>query len=428
MRKLDGNLYIRKRAASEWAVAFVFFLPFFQAFFAEFLGLPDILKFLADVALFFLLVKIVLISRQIQIGKFLYPFLFLIGIFIGYVTVTYFMNYQSVFYYIWGLRNYFRFYLAFVCYVIFLPWDNVQTWFKVLDRLYVINFFVVMVQFFMGYRQDFLGGIFGISKGCNGGVLVFLTVVLTKVILDFMRNEGSTIKCLVFSSMGLLISALSELKFFFVIFIGILIMATVMTKSSVKKTLFLFFGVVLIIVLSTLLSVLYDDFSDFLSIKNLWNSLINPNYATDEDVGRMTAIPIISERFLPNFMDKLLGIGIGNADSSSIGIFNTPFYDMYGDLHYAIFLYAFLYLETGIIGLSLYTLFFVIAFVTSFYLYKTKKGAETICQLAMIFSVSCIAFMFYNVALRSEMAAYLAFFVLALPLISAGETTLKEDI
>lgn len=420
MDNLIEKMYLKKRTFSEWLVAFVFFLPFVQAFLSEFLGLPDEIKFLADFVLIMLLLKIFMISRDISIAKQFVPFLIIIGVFYAYVTVTYFLNYKSIFYYLWGTRNYFRFYIAFIAYVVLVKWNDAKKWLKLLDWLYIVNFIVVMAQFLEGFRQDYLGGIFGVQKGCNGGLLVFLTVIIAKSVLSFMRNEESTMKCLIFTFIGLWISALAELKVFFIIFIAIIIMALVMTKNSVKKTMFLLLCIVMVVVFSSLLSLMYDEFAGFLSLEKLWDAVLNPNYATKEDIGRFTAIPIISENFLTSFPDKLFGMGLGNADTSSLAIFNTSFYDMYGSLHYAIFSHSFLYLETGLLGLLIYISFFVVSFVVALKLYKTKKGNEQVCQLAMIFAVICVIFVFYNVALRSETAAYLAFFVLALPLISSG--------
>ncbi len=422
-----GAIYIRKRTISEWLVAFVFFLPFIQALISEFLMLPDVIKFLADVALVFVLIKIVLISRDIQINKFFTPFLCIIGLFFSYVIVMYFFNYQSIFYFLWGLRNYFRFYIAFIAYVIFVKWSDVKNWLKILDWFYIANFFIVILEFLIGYRQDYLGGIFGVQKGCNGGLLIFITVIIIKSVLEFMRNEGSTVKCLMFSFMGLLIAALAELKFFFVLFIGVVIISAVITKSSLKKTWFFLFCFILIVVFSSALSLMYDEFERFLSFENLVSSIFNPNYATKEDIGRFTAIPTISKRFLTSIPERLFGMGLGNADSSSVDIFNTPFFDMYGSLHYAIFSYSFLYLETGIIGLVIYTSFFIVSFTVSLRLYKAQKADELICQIAMILSVICIMLMFYNVSLRSEMSAYLVYFVLALPLISSVAVRPAEE-
>ena len=285
-----------------------------------------------------------------------------------------------------------------------------------LDWLYVVNFFAVIVQFATGFRQDYLGGLFGVQKGCNGGLIV------SKSVLAFMRNEESTVKCLVFAFMGLFIAALAELKIFFIIFIAVVIMAAVMTKTSSKKMIFISLSAVMIIVFSSVLSLMYDEFTGFLSIDKLWEALLNPNYATKEDIGRFTAIPTISEYFLVSLPDKLFGMGLGNADTSSLSIFNTQFHDMYGSLHYAIFSYSFLYLETGITGLLIYVSFFVVSFVVSLKLYKSKKANESVCQLAMILSVICGIFMVYNTALRTEMAAYLMFFALALPLISSRDS------
>ena len=423
-----SEIRIRKRTVTEWLVAIVFFLPFVQGLLSEFIGFPDEIKFFADVAVIFLLMKIALSSKDIQMNKSFIPFLWVIGLFFAYVTVIYFLNYQSVFYFLWGIRNYFRFYIAFIAYVVFVGWQDVKKWLNILDGLYIINFFVIIFQFSVGYRQDFLGGIFGVQKGCNGGLLIFITLIITRTVLLFMRNEGSTIKCLIFSFIGLLVAALAELKFFFVIFICVVLITAVITKSSFKKTGFFLFSVMLIFVFSSILSLMYDDFERFLSFDNLFNSIFNPNYATKEDIGRFTAIPIISNKFLTNLPDRLFGMGLGNADSSSIDLFNTPFFDMYGAIHYSIFLYSFLYLETGIVGLLIYTSFFIVSFVVSLRLFITKKADEYICQLSMIFSIVCIAFMFYNISLRNEMSAYLAFFVLSLPLISSGSVQLKSNV
>ena len=242
-----------------------------------------------------------------------------------------------------------------------------------------------------------------------------------------MRNEGSTVKCVLFSFMGLLIAAFAELKFFFIIFIVVAIMAAIMTKNSVKKTVFFVFSGILVIVFSTILSMMYDEFSGFLSFNNLINAIVNPNYATKEDIGRFTAIPIISDRFLTGFFDKLFGIGLGNADTSSLALFNTPFFEDYGSIHYSFMSYSFLYLETGILGLILYVIFFIISYIVALKLYKAKIADELVCQLAMIFSLVCLPFMMYNAALRLEIG-YFAFFVIALPLISAGAAQPREEV
>ena len=359
---------------------------------------------------------------NIYINKSLMPFLILVVIFLLYTLITYFLHFQSPFYYLWGLRNNFRFYVAFFAFVLLLQWEDVKQWFKALDWLYLINFFAIVVQFLQGKERDYVGGIFGVQKGSNGALMVFLTVVVAKTIIEFMRGEQKFSKCLGVSATSLFISAVSELKFFFIAFVFILLISSIMTRQTIKKTLFWLLCVVMIAIFASLLSTIYKEFSGFLSIENLWKSIFQSSYATDEDIGRITAIPYISENFLTGFWDKLFGMGLGNCDYSSLAIFNTPFSVTYAHTHYLIFLYAFLYIETGLIGLALYLAFIVLCLIKYIGFYRRKQADETICLIAIIFSILCIFFCIYDVSLRVEIG-YLAYFVLALPFISARRGT-----
>ena len=77
---------------------------------------------------------------------------------------------------------------------------------------------------------------------------------------------------------------------------------------------------------------------------------------------------------------------------------------------------AFLVLETGIIGLLLYISFFVAVYFGATKRQKLGKAAVEHCQIARILAFVCIFLLIYNVSLRTE-AAYMMFFVLALPFI-----------
>ena len=227
--------------------------------------------------------------------------------------------------------------------------------------------------------------------------------------------------------MGLLIAAFAELKFFFIMFIIIVVMASIMTRNSVKKVLFFAFGAVALILFSTLLSSLYDYFTDFMSFEKMWDMLFNPHYASEEDIGRLSAIPVISERFLKTIPERLFGMGLGNADYSSVAIFNTDFFDTYRNTHYMLMMYSFLYIETGILGLILYVSFFIISLGVTLKIYKAKLADEAACQLSIIFGVICYILLIYNVELRKEIG-YFAFFVLSLPFISMGVVKHKNEL
>lgn len=405
---------------------FIFFFPAAQAFLTELLPIPDAIKFLCDGFLVLLLLKL-FSQRFTKIDNYSMPFVVIVGLFFFITLVGYLFNYQSVFYYLWGLRNNIRMFVAFFAFAYLADWEDAKGWIKALDVLFVINFAVVILQYFSGYGQDYIGGIFGTSKGCNGSLLIFLCIVFAKTILSFMRGEEKMSKCIFVSVASLLVSTLSELKMFFILFILILFMASFMTAHSIKKTLFFAFGAVLVVLFSTLLTVLYKDFTDFLSFDSLIKALTDTGYATDEDIGRFTALPVISQRFLPGFFRKLFGLGLGNCDSSSLSMFNTPFFESHQTVHYSYFSYAFLFLETGFAGLALYASFFVASFFVSRKLKKLEMADEFACQMSIILSVISLILLVYNSSLRMEIG-FMLFFVLALPIISANEQRESDDV
>lgn len=405
---------------------FIFFFPAAQAFLTELLPIPDAIKFLCDGFLVLLLLKL-FSQRFTKIDNYSMPFVVIVGLFFFITLVGYLFNYQSVFYYLWGLRNNIRMFVAFFAFAYLADWEDAKGWIKALDVLFVINFAVVILQYFSGYGQDYIGGFFGTSKGCNGSLLIFLCIVFAKTILSFMRGEEKMSKCIFVSVASLLVSTLSELKMFFILFILILFMASFMTAHSIKKTLFFAFGAVLVVLFGTLLTVLYKDFTDFLSFDSLIKALTDTGYATDEDIGRFTALPVISQRFLPGFFRKLFGLGLGNCDSSSLSMFNTPFFESHQTVHYSYFSYAFLFLETGFVGLALYASFFVASFFVSRKLKKLEMADEFACQMSIILSVISLILLVYNSSLRMEIG-FMLFFVLALPIISANEQRESDDV
>ena len=113
-------------------------------------------------------------------------------------------------------------------------------------------------------------------------------------------------------------------------------------------------------------------------------------------------------------------MGLGNCDTSSIALFNTDFYDLYVDIHYSIFSVSFMFMETGFVGLTLFTLFFVATFVYALVNFRKKRGNCFFNQMGMIMSLLCFVIMFYNSSLRTE-AGYIAYFVMALPFIGCRQ-------
>ncbi len=415
----NGKLYIKKHSLTEWIMCFILFFTFVSPTLVSILGLPNAITFLADVCLVILFIKLVF-HKQLSIFQPLVPILVITLVSVVYLILNYLLNYQSVFYFVWGLRNHYRFYIAFFAFVLLLKWEDATRWLKLLDYVFVINLLMVLVEFVFGYRQDYLGGIFGINKGSNGGQLILLAVVVSKSLLLYMSKKEPLLKTLMICGGALLIATLAEIKMFFLLFVLIMLLATMMTPSTMRKWAVIGVCCVGVLGFSTLLSLLYDEFAGFLSAESLINALINPNYSSKDDIGRLVAIPMISKLFLTTFGAQMFGMGIGNTDFSGVAIFNTPFYDRYQDLNYMFYSYASLYLEVGMIGLLLYFGFFVALFFVALWLLKRHKADAFACQMGMIAAVLSVIFTVYNSGMRFE-SAVIIYFILALPFISSME-------
>ena len=412
-----GLIYIKKRTVPELIMYTIFLFPFVMAFLLEFIGVPNFIKYFIDV-LYLGTFVMVNFRKNTRITKKLAPFAIFILFFFIYTLLVYLFKFQSPFYYLWGVRNNFRFYIAFLLFATFFQEDDLADVLKLTDVLFWINCVVTLYQFFvMGLRQDYLGGIFGTEKGCNAFTIIFLSIIVGRSLLLFMNREQGAFECLLKCGASLLISAVAELKFFFIIFVIILVFSAVMTRFSVRKVFVLIAASALLTGIGLLLPVLFGE-SRALTLKNIIEIVTATNYSTANDLGRFAAIPTISRNFLTGFFDKIFGMGLGNCDTSSFDICNSIFYQTHSYLNYNWFSSAFLFLETGYLGLTAYLSFFVLIFILAWRYLKQNSSDPLYCRMSMLMSIICVIMVFYNSSLRTE-AAYMVFFVLAMPFVGS---------
>ncbi len=420
-----GIITIQKRTVPEWLVWFIFFFPFFMAFLIEFLNIPSFIKYSVDIA-YMVSFMFIFFRRKTIINRKIMPFVIFIIAFLIYTFITYLFNFQSPFYYIWGFRNNFRFYIVFILFTVFFDDADIKKCFNFLDLLFWINVTFSFFQFIvLGYEQDYLGGIFGVEKGCNAFTFMFFSLVISKSVLSFMNKTEKTLSCLAKCSASLVVAAMAELKFYFILFVFILAFSAIITRFSFRKFLFMLVLTVILIFASLLLATIFKD-DGMLSLDGIIEMVTASNYATAKDLGRFTAIPTISNNILTEPLEKIFGLGLGNCDTSSFAICNTPFYQAYSYLHYMWFSSAMLFLEIGYIGLITYILFYILCFVFARKNMKNQTSNELYCQISMIMSMICIIMVFYTSALRTE-AAYISFFALSLPFIGKGNLIHKSE-
>lgn len=426
------KLYIKKLHFPEAVVLFMVLLPFAFGFLFDFLGLPDIFKYLLDV-MWIILFATLFLKKYIHLHKEIIPLFVTVILFFLYTFVLYLLNYQSIFYYVWGLRNNFRFYIYFFAVCLLFSEDDANAVYKMFDILFWINAIVTFIQYFaLGYNQDRLGGIFGVQVGVNGYTIIFFVIVLSRSLLSYMSKVESTFSCFSKCIVALVISAIAELKVFYIIFLIILGLSALLTEFTWRKFLVLAIGAVCAILGSILLSMLFD-FENSLSLKYIWELATQEHYTTKGTVNRLSAIPVLARTVLKEFSERLFGLGLGNCDTSSLEIFNTPFFNSHSGLRYHWFSCAVMFLETGYMGILIYIAFFVICCLILRKKLIEHIGNRLFSQMAIIMVVICMILFFYNGSLRTE-SAYMIYFVLAIPFInvdreiSADEARINSEI
>lgn len=421
MQNNSEILYVKKRSLPECLTYVIFIMPFFLSFLQSFLGLPGFVKYTIDVCWLGALISLIFVKR-VYIKKDIAPALLIVTIFFSLALVVYLFNFQSPFYFLWGLRNNLRFYIAFIAFSIYFDAEDMKSCLKFIDVFFWINAIVVFFQFFvLGYEQDYLGGIFGVEKGCNAYLIIHFVIVSTKAVLNYFNDKESAFSCFAKCGLSLMISVMAELKFFFVIFVIIMIVASVITKFSWKKVLLYIVSFFFIMVASVLIVDLFGE-NRAINLENIIRLVFASNYSTSRDLGRFTALPTISQFYLTEPLEKIFGLGLGNCDTSAFAICNTPFYQSHSYLNYTWFSSAFLFFETGYIGLFLFLLFFVVVFVLAYKKSKQENANKLFCQMGMIMSIICFILTFYNSSLRME-TGYIAYFVLALPFVANTSKT-----
>lgn len=412
------KIIIRQRSLMHWLVLIVSFWPFLMNLTSVLPNPLGYIKYLPDGVILILFLQNLNRRRLIFKRRTIFLVSIVVALFV-YTLLVYLLRYQSIAYYLWGVRNNFRFYIAFFAFSSYLDQKDIATWFNTLDLLFWLNLLLAFYQFFvMGVRGDYIGGIFGIWGKTNGYTTVFLCIVMMRSFLKSFSKEERLVICIFKSICSLTIAALAELKACFVLFVLILIGSAILTSFSWKKCLVLLMGSILLMVGTSLLSKIYG-FEGFFSWEYMWNLATQKNYSSQNDVNRLSAISTLSVELMTSPLDRIFGFGLGNCDTSSFAVFNTPFFKSHGSMHYTWLTAAMVFLEMGYIGLVAYMGFFAISGWKAYNMYRDGIGNRINNQQALLMSVICLILMFYNSSLRIE-SAYMIYFVLSLPLIKSA--------
>lgn len=381
------------------------------------LGFPSSALYLTDLVTILLLLftykRIVPIFKNLKFNFAIYSITFLsvvllIGALINFVPILQVM---------WAIRNTYRFFAFFLVCVCVLNKDDVDKMFDILYKLLIINTILSLYQFFVLHKsQDYLGGIFGTTRGCNAMTNVFFCILLIYVLCSYLDKKVSIFRVLVVCSATLSIAALAELKVFFIEFAVIVILSLLFSKQSIKifnvvigSTIGLFVGLNLF---SKVFPTRYSTLVN-MSALNDYSTKVIWGY----NISRLGAFKEINELFFKNDIIKnLLGYGFGNCEYSSFAILTSEFYNINGFYHYRWFAHQMWFLEGGYLGFGLFICFFLSIFI---YANKQrKKIPEHLNYIAFtqVLAIITVINLWYNQAIRIEIA-YVSFFALSIVVI-----------
>ena len=177
-------------------------------------------------------------------------------------------------------------------------------------------------------------------------------------------------------------------------------------------------GVIAIPIMISLLYKLYPSMEGSMSISNIISiASSQEGYTSSGDLNRLNAVrQIYTKIFNKDIFDGLIGIGIGNAYT---GGQMSLFAKMYEATHYSYFQSAYVFSETGILGLFLYVITFLIIFA-----HKKKSRYSTMTRIMAIMAIILIV---YDEVLRTE-GAYIIYFILSLAFVDRRSDNTRKEL
>ena len=385
-------------------------------------NIPYAVNYISDLLNVFVIISIIyyiFVRRSLKFHKHFKVLCLFLGILFVFHILGFIINDYSILQLFWGMRNLYRFYIFLFGCIIFLTKEDIYSIFEVFLELIPYCLILCFIQLFILHNHpDNVGGIFGVDKGCNGYLNIYLCLTMIYALFNFYNHRFSIKKLGIISILLITIALLSELKYFYIEFVLFIVIYYILFDRNKKANLkYVFGGFIVIFSMIILLYILYPDFNNFFSLDYMYYYLFERGYSLGEgQLNRLTCIQQLTQGYITEPLNQWIGIGLGNADTSNFSFLNSNFYQLYGvQLSYTWFMLAMLFIETGYIGIILYLLPFVYILCVSvkenISLLNNKKNADFIFCALMIFAV----FMqfFYNSSLRNE-AAYMIYFGISL--------------
>ena len=408
---------------------FILYFTIIMNFLIDIMKLPSSITYINDVCI----ILILLISRFKILKRTNNKEYIIVAILMYFLIsiMTSIINFVPIRLVVYAIRNTFRGIIYFFAVIYYYDPNDIK---KIFDNLFwfqIINFILALLEFFILHTdQDSTNGIFGI--GANGGnTICFSTLISAYYINYYLKNkERKTLaKLLIVLFTTIVHAAIGEQKIYFFNLAIFIIASIIIHKFSIKKAVLSLFliGVLFLglIIIKKVYPTMYETMIDLNKLL-LYSETINES---GYEIPRIGAFKFINKKIFDNDKKReLIGMGFGNCEYSSMPIFCSNFYKIYGDYNYRWFTHQWIYLEEGMIGFISFVMIFITIMCTLFYRFiKTKNEFEKTLILTSIYiGVYCIISIWYNSTLKTD-CQYLFYFGLALGFIKSKSIVKKKS-
>lgn len=388
----------------------------------NFLRMPVAINYFNDVLCMLLLYAVTVSYQKNGIKSAKVPFkvfsILLVETLLGYLLHLY-----NPLIYFWGLRTLFRYFVFFFACTLFLKRESIQNIFDFFYKILFVNLLFSTLEYIKGYGLDSVTGLYSTGMNETGGSValnVLMCVVCTYSIIQYFNKKCSLLKMMLPILASVYMSAIGEIKVFYFELVLIFALCALFTKFSWKKFVGIFGGGVLLDIGLSFYNRYYGYKGNFFTLDAALTYAGAETTYGHAALNRATALPYMLENFLTDPIKKLLGLGLGYADTVSFSAFSSGFGKTYSFLGYQYWFASLELTNIGLLGLLLLVLFFVCILIYSTARKKVDKDNTVYYSLVQV--IVCLSFVwfFYNQGLIIDISAFMVYWVMAIPYILAN--------
>lgn len=383
------------------------FILFYRHFVGK--GVTDNVKYALDVitiVVFLVSINKRQITNLFKLTILMYAFITIIGTIARLANITIWDS--DIANYLMDIRMLSRYPMyAFAC-VSLLNNNDCKKIKKIVYSFNIINTVLIIYQYFTinvwdyWMRGDYLNGFFGAYRGGNVYENVLLVIVTIIALDDYTTKKINTPLMLINLGVNLFAATIAELKYYYIeIAVILLIYFASSLKNLTTRKLFRNLIVVLICIVGAvyLINVLYKIYPWMQGTLTSWTRILDYfSNSHGDSRGMINRTSFISDVngtiFHGNVIDLIFGVGLGTANTGVFGGSLPEFTQKYGYTAYSWYSSSYMFVETGMLGLILYCIAFLLPMKRRF----TRDSRKmVICTCIM-----SIMMIFYNETFRTE--------------------------